>query len=386
MSEIRGMGEGDAVDLLRALVRTPSVNPELEAGGAGEADIARLTAGWLAEWGFEVEWREPVPGRPSVVARHGSGGPTLLLNGHLDTVGVEGMMIAPFGAREEDGRLFGRGACDMKAGVAALLAAARAIARTGHAGSLVVALTADEEHASLGMADCVASGLEADAAIVCEPTSLAVMPAHKGFVWLDVEVRGRAAHGSRPEVGIDAIRNAARYLVALDALDAALGEGEPHPLLGHGSWHVGTIRGGAAPSVYPERCTVSLERRTLPGESAADVLAEFQSVAADLRVRAPDSDVRLEVSLERPGTEVAPDHPLVTGLMAAAAEEGVAPRVEAMTAWVDAAYLNGAGIPAVCFGPGSIEQAHSADEWVEIREVERCAAILERFAAAFLAG
>ncbi|NNK62154.1 MAG: ArgE/DapE family deacylase [Gemmatimonadetes bacterium] len=384
MPEIRGFEGGDAVDLLRELVRTPSVNPQLEADGAGEADIARLTARWLSGWGFEVEWREPEPGRPSVLARHGSGGPTLLLNGHLDTVGVAGMTVAPFDAYEADGRLHGRGACDMKAGVAALLAAARDLVRRGHRGTLVVALTADEEHASLGMADCVAAGLRADAAVVCEPTSLAVMPAHKGFVWIDAEVRGRAAHGSRPEVGIDAIRNAARYLVALDALDEALRADEPHPLLGHGSWHAGTITGGAAASVYPERCSVSLERRTLPGETAADVVSEFRAVAADLRVRAPDSDVRIEVSLERPGTEVSSDHPLVTGLLEAARAEGVDPRVEAMTAWVDAAFLNEAGTPAVCFGPGSIEQAHSADEWVETREVTRCAAILERFAAAFL--
>ncbi len=386
MPENRGSADADPVGLLQALVSTPSVNPSLEEGGAGEGAVATLCAGWLRAWGFAVEIFEPEPGRPSVVARHGAGTPRLLFNGHLDTVGVEGMTVPPFGAALDGDILRGRGACDMKGGVASLLAAARTLAAEDHGGTLVVALTADEEHASLGMADLVGRGVDADVAVVCEPTSLTVMPAHKGFVWADMQVRGRAAHGSRPEVGIDAIRRAARFLVEIDALDAELTDRDPHPLLGHGSIHAGTIRGGSAPSVYPAECVVSLERRTLPGETVEGVMAELEAVAHRTRLHHPDLEWTLAPTLNRPGTEVAPDHPLVTGLLDAVESTSRAPRVGPMTAWVDAAFLNEAGIPAVCFGPGSIEQAHAADEWIDTREVRACAEILARFGRSYLAG
>lgn len=385
MSEFRGDGR-DPVDLLRALIRTPSVNPSLEAGGAGESAMAALCSGWLAEWGFDVETVATDPARPSVIARHGDGGPTLILNGHLDTVGVAGMTTAPFDAHLENGRMTGRGACDMKGGLASLLAASRTLAESGHAGTLIVALSADEEHASIGMEQLVAEGLWADAAIVCEPTSLAVMPAHKGFVWVDAEFTGRAAHGSRPDVGIDAIRHAAAFLSELDALDADLRARPPHPLLGLGSIHAGTIEGGTAPSVYPERCRVSLERRTLPGESAKRVMAELERAVERARALHPDLQVELTATLERPGTEVDEDSRLVQGLLEAMRGEGLEPLIEPMTAWVDAAWLNEVGVPAVCFGPGSIAQAHSADEWVPVDEVRTCAAVLETFARAFLSG
>lgn len=387
MPEFRGSkGTLEAAALMRELVSIPSVNPTLEAGGAGEGAIAAHCAGLLRSWGFEVELHEAAPGRPSLVARHGRGSPSLLLNGHLDTVGVEGMTVPPFGEEGADGRYFGRGSCDMKGGDAALLAVARDLAETGHPGTLIVALTADEEHASIGMADLIARGLRADAAVVCEPTSLAVMPAHKGFVWVEVTIRGRAAHGSRPEVGIDAVRRMGRLLVELDALEAEITARAPHPLLGTGSIHAGPIEGGTAPSVYPDRCTVVLERRTLPGETPAAVLREIEGVAERVRVHHPDLAFEARVVMDRPGTEVAPGHPLVTGLAAALAECGETARVEPMTAWVDGALLNEAGTPAICFGPGSIAQAHAVDEWVDPDEVERCAQVLATFARSFLDG
>ena len=256
---------GDPVALARALVATPSVNPELEESGAAEA---------------------------------------------------------------------------------ALLAATAKLARDPLPGALIVALTADEEHASVGMEALVRSGIRADAAVVCEPTSLAIMLAHKGFVWVEAAFQGRAAHGSRPDVGVDAIEHAGLYLTALGVLRSRLRAGEPHLLLGHASFHAGTIDGGSAPSVYPDACRLILERRTLPEESAADVMEEFQAVLDDL-------------SAERPELEDGP-------------------------AWVDAAFLNEAGTPAVCFGPGSIAQAHSADEWIDPSEIVTCAAVLERFSHDFL--
>ena len=372
---------GDPVALTGWLVSIPSVNPVLEEGGAGEVQIAEACAELLEAWGFETTITEPSPGRPNVIGRLEGSGPTLLLNGHLDTVGVAGMTVDPFGADMDGHRMYGRGSCDMKAGDAALLAAAHRLATEGPRPGLIVALTSDEEHASVGMADLVAgSGPGADLAVVCEPTSLRVMPAHKGFVWIRALFEGVAAHGSRPDIGIDAIRHAALYLAELEGYAEELRRRPAHPLLEYGSFHAGTIRGGSAESVYPDRCELLLERRTMPGESPQEVVAEFQAALDTLERRDPTLSATLDMTLERPGTEVARDHLLVQGLLAAGEASGVEPIVEGMTAWVDAAFLNEAGIPAVCYGPGSIEQAHTDAEWVDVREIGTCADVLEQFA------
>lgn len=377
----------DPIALAQELVRTPSVNPALEAGGSGEAEIAHLTSGWLKEWGFEVEVQEVSPGRYNTLGRTGKGrGRTLLMNGHLDTVGVAGMTVAPFDGAIRDGRLEGRGACDMKAGVASLLSAGARLAGNEVPGQLIIALTADEEHSSTGMQALVDAGVRADAAVVCEPTDLAVMPANKGFVWLTLDFTGRAAHGSRPDVGIDAIRHAAQYLAGLDGYEVRLKQRPPHPLLGHPSFHAGTIQGGVAPSVYPEKCRLVIERRTLPDEDPEVVVGEFSAMLEGVSRAFPNLEAHLIPGLARPGTEVREDSDLVQGLLAACAEGELEPRVEGMSAWVDAALLNEAGVPAVCFGPGSIAQAHSADEWVEVDQIKRCARVLELFARSFLAG
>ena len=380
---------GDPLAIAQALVATPSVNPVLEEGGAGEGAIAQLAAELLAEWGLDTETVEVAPGRWNVLARMGDPGRgrTVLLNGHLDTVGVEGMTVPPFAADVRDGRLWGRGSCDMKGGVASLLAAtARLTKGDPIPGSLLVVLTADEEHASVGMDAAVRSGVRADAAVVCEPTSLAIMPAHKGFVWVDALFRGKAAHGSRPDVGVDAIEHAGRYLTRLGSLQADLDAAGPHPLLAHGSFHAGTISGGSAPSVYPSECKLVLERRTLPGETPTRVMEEFQSVLDELAREVPQLDAELVQGLTRPATEALEDSPLVQGLVSACSVQGVEPVVEGMTAWVDAAFLNEAGTPAVCFGPGSIGQAHSADEWIDPTEISTCADVLHQFVRDFLGG
>jgi acetylornithine deacetylase len=372
---------GDPVRLAQLLVATPSVNPALSPDGAGEGAVAELAAGLLEAWGLRAEVREVAPGgRSNVVATLDGDGPTLMLNGHLDTVGVEGMTVAPYAAAIVASRLIGRGACDMKGGVAALLAATARLASGGRRPSLVVVLTADEEHASLGMQAIVRDGPRADLAVVCEPTALAVMPAHKGFVWVTATFRGKAAHGSRPELGVDAIRHAALYVAALDGYLEDLRARPKHPLLGHGSLHAGTIAGGTAPSVYPDQCEVQLECRTLPGTPATQVVGEMQRVLDDLSAREPSLDASLEITLERPGTEVAADSPLVRGLLEAGRAHGVPPRVDGMTAWVDAALLNESGTSAVCYGPGDTRQAHTADEWIETRQIVTCASVLETFA------
>jgi acetylornithine deacetylase len=375
----------DVTAMTRALVATPSVNPGMEAGATGEAAIAALVAGWLSRWGYSVDLVEAEPGRPSVLARLERGpGRSLILNGHLDTVGVSGMRVPPFEARVADGRVWGRGAADMKGGVAALLMAARDAAEGDFNGTLVVALTADEEEAGVGCRQLVGDGLRADAAIVCEPTGLGIAPAHKGFAWIRVDFRGQAAHGSRPERGVDAIRHAGRFLARLDEIEATLMRRKPHPLLGHGSVHAGTIEGGTAPSVYPSSCRLVLERRTLPGEKAAAVRSEVDYLLAQLRSDVPSLDAELDVVLLRDGSEVARDHEAVRTMEAALESVGVEPRIVGMTAWVEAVCFNQAGTPAFCFGPGRIEDAHSTDESVAVAELDAAHRALAAFIARFL--
>lgn len=376
----------DATGLAQALVATPSVNPSLEPTGEGEARIAELAAGWLDEWGFAVELVDEPPGRPSVLARLDRGpGPSLILSGHLDTVGVAGMRIPPFEAAIRDGRLWGRGACDMKGGVAAALAAGRDAAAGELRGTLIVALTADEEERAQGGRRLIADGLSADAAIVCEPTGLTLMPAHKGFVWLRVDFRGQAAHGSRPDRGVDAIRHAGLFLARLDEVEAALARRKPHPLLGYGSIHAGTIEGGTAASVYPSSCRLVLERRTLPGETDGAVRSEVEYLLAQLRSDVATLNAEIEVLVHHDGSEIPGDHALVRAMAAALDDAGLDTRLAGMTAWVEAALFNASGTPALTFGPGRIEDAHSTDESIAVAEIEQAHRALSAFVGQFLA-
>jgi acetylornithine deacetylase len=357
------------IDLTSALVAIDSVNPSLVEGGAGETAIAAFIARWARDAGLEAEVLEATPGRPSVLvrARGTGGGPTLLLCGHIDTVNVEGMAGA-HAPRVDGDRLHGRGAYDMKAGVAAALLACREAAELGLAGDVVVAAVADEEHASLGVQE-VLRAVRADAAIVTEPTELAVAIAHKGFAWAELEVTGRAAHGSRPHLGTDAIVKAGPILTALGALDASLAATE-HPLLGRASVHASTIAGGVELSSYPARCTIGLERRTLPGESAEHVRAELDALLDRCRAADPALVVAHHPGLVREPFEVAADDPVVAAVTDAAAEAlGRAPAVGGVSYWADAAFLAAAGIPTVLLGPGGAG-AHGAEEWVSIADTE----------------
>lgn len=377
----------------------PSVNPELEAGGDGEDHISTLVAGWLGDWGFRVRRTEVAPGRFNVVARIGEGAPTLVLNGHLDTVGVEGMAFDPFDpelgpdpapdSTDPRPHLRGRGSADMKGGVAALLVAARARGAlhgpgsdTPPDGSLVVLLTADEEHASVGLEAELAGGFEVapgpSLAICCEPTSLALATANKGFVWTRLVVHGRAAHGSRPHEGRDAVVQMGRILATLDDWSTLEDTPPPHPLLGHGSIHAGPIRGGSSPSVIPARCEVVLEARTLPGESPDSVRDRIRTLVD--RVHREGFEVELEPGMSRPPAELSPDHPGVEALSRAVRADDRTPRVEGITAWVEASWLLEAGIPALCFGPGSIGRAHAADEACPVEEIEAASRILTHLA------
>ncbi|HYI36375.1 MAG TPA: M20/M25/M40 family metallo-hydrolase [Thermoleophilaceae bacterium] len=353
----------EAADLTARLVAIDSVNPELVVGGAGEREIAAFVAGWAREAGLEVTELAGTPERPSVLARApgAGGGRTLLLCGHLDTVGVEGMSHAPHDPRIDGDRLYGRGAYDMKAGLAAALLACRDAAGRGLAGDVVVAAVADEEHASIGVREALAV-VEADAAVVTEPTELGVVVAHKGFAWSEVEVTGRAAHGSRPHLGIDAIAKAGPVLTAIGDLDRALGAGE-HPLLGRGSVHASLIRGGAEMSSYPESCVVGLERRTLPGETATGVERELGELLDRCRAADPELVVEQRPGLVREPFEVDPGADVARAVLDAAGTRSAG--TGGASFWADSAFIAAAGIPTVLFGPGG-QGAHAAEEWVSL--------------------
>ena len=283
----------------------------------------------------------------------------------MDTVGVEGM-TDPHTPRVEGDHLHGRGAYDMKAGLAAALVACRELARRGLAGDAIVAAVADEEHASIGVQE-VLRRIDADAAIVTEPTELAVVVAHKGFHWAEIEVTGRAAHGSRPQLGVDAIAKTGPILTAIGALDAALGE-RTHALLGRGSVHASLIDGGAELSSYPARCVVGLERRTLPGETAADVEAELTAILDACRAADPELMAAHRTLLVRVPFEIDEGAELVTAVRAAAGQAlPQPPPIGGASYWADAAFIAAAGIPTVMFGPGG-EGAHAAEEWVSIAD------------------
>ena len=359
--------ESALVELAAALVAIDSVNPALVPGGAGEREIGAFVAGWCGEHGLEVE----VLGdeRPSVVAtnRGSGGGRSLLLNGHLDTVGVAGME-EPFEPRVEGGRLFGRGAYDMKGALAAILLAAESA--TGLRGDVIVALVADEELASIGT-EAVVERVRADGAIVVEPTDLRVAIAHRGFVGFELETAGVAAHGSRPDLGVDAIAKMGPILVALAELDQRLGAGPRHPLLGTASLHASLIEGGQELSSFPARCVLTGERRTIPGETV-------EAVEDELRALAGDAAVRIVASRDPLTTEAG--HPFVelVGRAAAAGDFMGAPF------WTDAALLAGAGIPTVLFGPAG-EGAHATVEWVDLASLERVREVVSLVASEWCA-
>jgi acetylornithine deacetylase len=352
----------ELVELAAQLVAIDSVNPALVPGGNGEREIASFVAGWCADRGLDVE----IVGdeRPSVIAtRRGSGGGrSLLLNAHLDTVGVSGM-DGPHEPRVENGRLYGRGAYDMKGALAAILLTA-AEARDLR-GDVIVTAVADEELASIGT-EAVLERVRADAAIVVEPTELRLAVAHRGFVGFELETTGVAAHGSRPDLGVDAIAKMGPVLVALEELDRRLRAGPRHQLVGPASLHASLIEGGQELSTYPARCLLTGERRTIPGETVDQVERELREIAGEAAVR---------IGVSRGPFETAREHPFVqlVGRTAAAAEHVGVPF------WTDAALVEDAGIPTVLYGPAG-EGAHAAVEWVDISSLERVRDVVLRTA------
>jgi acetylornithine deacetylase len=371
----------NAVELTAALVELDSRNPALVPGAPGESGVACFLADVLRDWGFVVELAEAAPGRPNLIARAGrarTGAGILMLNGHLDVVGVEGMSHPPFTPTITDGRLYGRGSADMKSGIAAMCVAARDAVRSGIDGEVVVTTVIDEEYESLGTRALVASGIRADAAVITEPTRLMICPAHRGFAWVRITVTGRAAHGSRYDLGVDAITQGALIVAELDRIQREVHPTHTHPLLGRASLHASTITGGTGISTYPDRCVIEIERRTVPGESSATFLAEVDEALAAVRRAYPALDATVELTTAQGPSDVALDAPIVRALGSAIESAGRTVQVEGMPAWTDAALLNDAGIPTICFGPGDIALAHSAEEYVPVAEIEAAAGVLEQ--------
>jgi acetylornithine deacetylase len=334
----------------------------------------------MGDLGLQVHVEEVAAGRPNVIGvlEGRVPGPTLMLCGHLDTVGVEGMS-APFAPVERDGRLYGRGSQDMKSGVAGMIDSVRVAVSLGFTrGRIVVAAVIDEEYASIG-ADALVRRWKADLAVVTEPTDLKIGVAHKGFAWLDVETRGRAAHGSRPRDGRDAIVRMGRVLQRLEALDRQLQSRPPHPLMGTASLHASIISGGQELSSYPDRCLLQMERRTVAGESGDNAAKEVAAILESLAREDREFDADARLTFARPAYEVPDGHPL-PGLVASALTSlGLPAESVGMSFWTDAAVLGSAGIPTVLFGPGGAG-LHGRDEYVIVADVIACRDVLAALA------
>jgi acetylornithine deacetylase len=369
------------VDAASRLVRIPSVNPTIAPGeGQGETAVARAACEWLEARGVRAWLEEAAPGRPNAVAEVGRDGPTLVLCAHLDTVGTAGMTIPPFEPRVENGRLYGRGSYDMKGSAGAILAAAATLARQPPRGRILLALVADEEAASLGAIDFVRHH-RADACIVTEPSEGRLILGHKGFAWLEVVATGRAAHGSRWDLGESAIARMGRIVAALDEFDRRELRSRVHPLVGPASMHCAVIEGGVGFSTYAPECRLKVERRMIPGETPEQVLEELRRAIA----RAGETaEVRLVLS--RPPLLCDRDAPIVACVREAAARVTGAPPVEAGVAyWMDAAIFAEAGVPTVNYGPAG-EGAHAPVEWVDVASLVTTARVLVEAARRFCGG
>jgi acetylornithine deacetylase len=375
----------EIIELLRKLVAIDSINPDLVPGSPGEEKIAHFISDWFERAGLEVVWDEPVPGRPNVIgiARGTGGGRSLLLNAHMDTVGILDME-RPHEPFIQDNRLYGRGAYDMKGGLAAIMAAGAAAKKRALHGDVIITAVADEEYASIGTASIV-KNWHADAAIVTEPTELNICTAHKGFVWLDIETEGIAAHGSRPDLGVDAIVKMGKVLVGINELDGSLRSSPSHRLLGSGSVHASLIQGGQELSSYPNHCFLSVERRSVPGETLQKVEAEMTEIIEQIASSDPTFKASVKTRMVREPFEASLDEQIVQTLFHKTSMIlGHEPIEVGHTGWMDSALLSASGIPTVIFGPGG-EGAHAVVEWSNLEHVERCAEILTAVAEEFCA-
>lgn len=376
-------------NLLADLVRINSINPSLQPGAPGETEITAYIADFLNDLNLNVTTHEVEAGRINVVGRlaGSGGGRSLMLNGHTDTVGVDGMTIEPFSADIREGKMYGRGTYDMKGSLAAMLSAVKTLVDAGAelAGDVLLTLVVDEEFSSIGTIDIV-KHYHADGAIVTEPTDMAICRAHRGYIWYEVETIGRAAHGSRYDLGIDANLRMGGFLYELDQLEKELRTRPPHPLAGPPSLHAAMINGGTEPSIYAASCKLQVERRTIAGETETAVTQELQAIID--RLAAADSTFRatLKPVYQREPFEISADAPIVTALEDAVTRRLVQkPDHIGQPFWTDAAFLSSAGMETVLIGPTG-QGLHAAEEWVDIQSVVDLAHILAETAMAYCSG
>lgn len=365
--------------ILQELIRTPSVNPVLAPGeGCGEEAVAKVAQQWLAANGVKGWMEEAAPGRPNAIGEVGTrNGPTVVFCAHLDTVGTNGMTIPPFEPRLDGSRVYGRGSYDMKGSAAAVLCAAATLARDNFPGRLLVSLVADEEYASIGAQDFVKRH-KADACVLTEPSEGRLIVSHKGFVWAEIVTKGRAAHGSRWDLGVSAIAKMAKIVAALEHFDQQELRKRSHHLIGPASQHCSLIRGGSGLSTYAEECTLNIERRTLPGETPEQVMGELENV-----IRSTGEQAQLRRLLDRPALSCDPNSKIAASLsQAAASVTGKMPEIAGVSYWMDAALFAAAGIPTVNYGPSGAG-AHEAVEWVDLDSVVSCAKVLVKTALNF---
>lgn len=372
----------DLTNLLSDLVAINSVNPDLVPGGAGEGDIADFIAAWGRDEDLEVHVQAAAPKRPNViliargrsaVSTRSGGGKSLMLNAHTDTVGVSDME-APFQPVIKDGRLYGRGAYDMKSGLAACMLALKAAQAMRLRGDVMLSAVVDEEYGSIGAEALLAEWgrWPADAVLIAEPTELDISIAHRGFVWVDIKTVGVAAHGSRPQLGVDAIAKMGKILVALDAHDRAMRAQPTHELLGGGSLHASLISGGEELSMIPAHCQLQVERRTIPGETQSGVEAEVTDILAEIAAADPDFKAQAKSTFARSPYSIDASHPLVKQLRSIAqAKLGGEVKLVGSSWWMDSALFGDQGIPTVVLGPAGAG-AHAIEEWVDLASVERC--------------
>jgi len=371
--------ESYLTQLTQEMIEINSINPSLTPDGKGEAELGAYVAEKLKELGLEVTVSEVAPGRVNTVGilKGFGGGKSLLLNAHLDTVGVEGMTIDPFGSELKDGRIYGRGSQDMKASLAAMITAVKALrdSDTSLRGDLLITAVADEEHSSIGT-EALVKEFKADGAIVTEPTDMHICRAHRGFIWFEVETLGRAAHGSRYTEGIDANMRMGRFLAELEKLEQELLKRQPHELAGPPSLHAAMIQGGTEISKYAERCKLTIERRTVPGETVEAATAELQEIIDRLAEQDPTFKATVKATFWREPLEVPLDAEIVQVMDRILDERlGYHPEHTGQTFWTDAALIAEKGAETVLLGPIGYG-LHSAEEWVELESVVDLAYVL----------
>lgn len=376
----------DPVSLAQVLVQINSANPDGAATpGPGETQIARYIAAWLEHRDIETHWIEPVAGRPSIVgiARGSGTGKSLMLNGHIDTVTLSGYDGDALSGKIEDGKLYGRGAADMKSGVAAALIALARAKEEQLKGDVIFTGVADEENFSIGTENVLEAGWRADGAIVCEPTDQDLVVGHKGFVWLEVDIHGVAAHGSQPSAGIDAISRAGYFLVRLDKLSQQFNAGSDGTLLGPPSVHASMIQGGEEPASYPAKCTITLEWRSVPGESPESIRDRIEGLLQDVAESIEGFSYETRVTFSRPPFMISDEHPFVS-ICKQKIEETVHQHKELATRpfWTDCALLAAKGIPTVLYGPKG-EGLHAKTEWADVGSIRSVADSLFSVAQAF---